>query len=48
MSNGEAFVPNDVELAELESEDLSDDEVKAIRQSQQQPDTAAPDDPEVS
>jgi hypothetical protein len=48
MSDGEAFVPSDVELAELESEDLGDDEIQAIRQSQQQPDTAAPDDQEVS
>jgi hypothetical protein len=47
MTEGEAFVPDDAQLAELESEDLSDDEVQAIKQSQQQPDTAAPDDPEV-
>jgi hypothetical protein len=48
MSDHEAFVPDDVELAELESEDLSDREVEAIKQSQQRPDTAAPDDPGAS
>ena len=47
MSENEAFVPDDVELAELESEDLSDSEVEAIKQSQQRPDTADADDPEV-
>lgn len=48
MSEGEAFVPDDVEQAELESEDLTDLELEAIRRSQQRPETAAPDDPEVS
>lgn len=48
MSEGDAFVPDDVQLAELESEDLSDGEITAIKHSQQQPDTAAADDPEVS
>jgi hypothetical protein len=48
MGDGEGFVPDDNELAELESEDLTDGELQAIRRSQQRPDTADPDDPEVS
>jgi hypothetical protein len=48
MSDHEAFVPDDVELAELESEDLSDREIQAIKQSQQEADTPDPDDQGVS
>jgi hypothetical protein len=48
MTEDEEFTPDDVELSELESEDLTDHEVAGIRESRQQPDTADPDDPEVS
>jgi hypothetical protein len=39
---------DDAEVAELESEDLTDGELAAIRRSQQEPDTPDADDPEVS
>jgi hypothetical protein len=48
MTEGEEFIPDDIELSELESEDLTDRELADIRESQQQPDTADPDDPEVN
>lgn len=48
MAEGEDFVPDDVELSELESEDITDREVAGIRESQQEPDTPDADDPEVS
>jgi hypothetical protein len=47
MDDDEERTPTDIELAELESADLSDIEVQDIKRSQQEPDTPAADDPEV-
>jgi hypothetical protein len=47
MDEDEGFEPDDGEVSELESEDLTDPEVSAIRRSQSEPDTPDADDPEV-
>jgi hypothetical protein len=38
----------EIELTELESEDMTDNELLGIQHSQREPDTADPDNPEVS
>jgi hypothetical protein len=48
MTEDEDFAPDDTEVSELESEELTDRELASILESQSRPDTPEPDDEGVS